>query len=126
MAGAAFTKGLHDFGNGCYGYLQPDGGWGLSNAGLVADSGETLLVDTLMDLALTREMLASMRAAVPAAARIGTVINTHSNPDHTFGNELVAGAAIISSDVCLEEKRAQGQRSEEHTSELQSHHDIVC
>lgn len=35
MAGSAFTKGLHDFGNGCFGYLQPDGGWGLSNAGLV-------------------------------------------------------------------------------------------
>jgi cyclase len=109
MAGSAFTKGLHDFGNGCFGYLQPDGGWGLSNAGLVVDGGESLLVDTLMDLNLTRDMLASMRRAVPATATIGTVVNTHSNPDHTFGNELVAGAQIISSDICLEEMRAQGQ-----------------
>ena len=37
-----FTKGLHDLGNGCFAYLQPDGGWGLSNAGLVVDGGETL------------------------------------------------------------------------------------
>jgi cyclase len=57
MAGSAFTKGLHDFGTGCFGYLQPDGGWGLSNAGLVVDGGEALLVDTLMDLNLTREQV---------------------------------------------------------------------
>ena len=42
----AYTKGLHDLGNGCYAYLQPDGSWGWSNAGLVSDSGESLLVDT--------------------------------------------------------------------------------
>ena len=34
-----YTKGLHELGNGCYAYLQPDGGWGWSNAGLVADAG---------------------------------------------------------------------------------------
>lgn len=22
-----FVEGLHDLGNGCYGYLQPDGSW---------------------------------------------------------------------------------------------------
>ena len=32
-----YTKGLHDLGNGCFAYLQPDGGWGWSNAGLIAD-----------------------------------------------------------------------------------------
>jgi hypothetical protein len=49
-----FKKGLQDFGNGCYAYLQPDGSWGWSNAGLVVDSGQSLLVDTLFDLKLTR------------------------------------------------------------------------
>ena len=52
-----YSKGLHDLGNGCYGYLQPDGSWGWSNAGLVVDGGESLLVDTLFDLKLTRAML---------------------------------------------------------------------
>ena len=85
-----YTKGLHDLGNGCYAYLQPDGSWGWSNAGLVVDSGESLLVDTLFDLKLTAEMLEAMRRAEPkAAARIGTLVNTHSNGDHTFGNQLV-------------------------------------
>ncbi len=93
-----YTKGLHDLGNGCYAYLQPDGTWGYSNSGLVVDGGEALLVDTLMDLKLTREMLDRMRAAVPVSEKIGTLVNTHSNPDHTNGNQLVTGAQIISFD----------------------------
>jgi glyoxylase-like metal-dependent hydrolase (beta-lactamase superfamily II) len=36
-----------------------------------------------------------MRSAVPAARSIDTLVNTHSDPDHTFGNQLVAGAQII-------------------------------
>ncbi len=105
----AYTKGLHDIGNGCYAYLQPDGSWGWSNAGLVVDSGESILVDTLFDLKLTREMLDTMRRAEPkATSRIGTVVNTHSNGDHCFGNELVTGAEIITSRACADEMREDG------------------
>ncbi len=100
-----YTKGLHDLGNGGYAYLQPDGSWGWSNAGLIVDQGETLLVDTLFDLRLTCDMLASMRAAVPAAAHIDRLVNTHANGDHTFGNQLVEGAEIITSKGCAEEMR---------------------
>lgn len=91
-----YTKGLHDIGNGCWAYLLPDGGWGWSNAGLVTDGDESLLVDTLFDLPLTSEMLTIMRKSVPAARRIGTLVNTHANGDHTFGNQLVQGARIVS------------------------------
>lgn len=97
MAKWQYIKGLHDLGNGCHAYLQPEGSWGWSNAGLIADSGETLLVDTLMDVRLTRDMLDEMRRAVPEAAAIGTLVNTHANPDHTFGNQLLQGVAIIAS-----------------------------
>jgi len=92
-----YTKGLHDLGRGCWAWLQPDGGWGWSNAGLVCDGGESLLVDTLFDLRLTAEMLAAMRASIPAAARIGALVNTHANGDHCYGNQLVADARIIAS-----------------------------
>ena len=57
-----YTKGLHDLGNGCFAWLQPDGSWGFSNAGLIVDGDQTLLVDTLFDLKLTGEMLGQMRA----------------------------------------------------------------
>lgn len=102
-----FTKGLHDIGNGCYAYLQPDGGWGWSNAGLIVDGDANLLVDTLFDLKLTREMLAAMRDAVPCAARIGTLVNTHANGDHTFGNQLVDGAQIVTTRETAEEMAAR-------------------
>jgi glyoxylase-like metal-dependent hydrolase (beta-lactamase superfamily II) len=96
MAKWQFTRGLHDLGNGSYAWLQPDGTWGWSNAGLLESQGQTLLVDTLMGLRLTQEMLDEMKGRVPAAARIGKLVNTHANPDHVLGNELVVGAEIIS------------------------------
>jgi hypothetical protein len=90
-------------GNACFAWLQPDGGWGWSNAGLVTDAGASLLVDTLFDLALTREMLAAMRSATPAAARIGVLVNTHANGDHCYGNSLLRDAEIIASRATAEE-----------------------
>lgn len=99
----AYAKGLHDLGDGCWAWLQPDGSWGWSNAGLVVDGDATLLVDTLFDLPLTREMLAAMRRAVPAAARIDVLVNTHANGDHCYGNQLVGGARIVASEACAKE-----------------------
>jgi cyclase len=98
-----YTKGLHDLGRGCFAYLQPDGSWGWSNSGLVADGDQTLLVDTLFDLSLTAQMLKTMRDAVPAARNIRKLVNTHANGDHTFGNQLVQGAEIIACRACAEE-----------------------
>ncbi len=98
-----YTKGLHDLGQGLWAYLQPDGSWGWSNAGLVVDGDQTLLVDTLFDLELTADMLGAMRAAVPASKHIARVVNTHNNGDHVFGNQLVADAEIIASRACAEE-----------------------
>jgi glyoxylase-like metal-dependent hydrolase (beta-lactamase superfamily II) len=87
---------LHELGDGCFAYLQPDGGWGWSNAGLIVGDGVSLLVDTLFDLRLTAEMLESMAPAV-AGAPIATVVNTHANGDHCYGNQLVTDAEIIAS-----------------------------
>ncbi|CAB4899179.1 unannotated protein [freshwater metagenome] len=97
-----FTKGLHELGDGCFAYLQPDGGWGWSNAGLIVGDGVSLLVDTLFDLRLTAEMLASMVPAV-AGAPIATLVNTHANGDHCYGNQLVIGAEIIASESAAHE-----------------------
>ena len=94
----SYVKGLQEVGDGLYAYLQPDGSWGWSNAGLVVDGESTLLVDTLYDLALTEQMLQAMRRAVPAASRIDTLVNTHANGDHCYGNQLVGGARIVASE----------------------------
>ena len=85
MAANDYTLGLHELGNGCFAYLQPDGGWGWSNAGLIVGEGESLLVDTLFDLDLTAAMLDAM-TPVLGNAPIDTVVNTHANGDHCYGN----------------------------------------
>jgi cyclase len=93
-----YQKGLHEIGNGAYAWLAPDGSWGWSNAGLITDGDQSLLVDTLFDLKLTQEMLDAMRAAAPTATgQFDTLVNTHANGDHCHGNELVTGAEIIAS-----------------------------
>jgi len=43
-------------------------------------------------------MLQAMRRAVPAAARIDTLVNTHANGDHCYGNQLLGGARIVASE----------------------------
>jgi glyoxylase-like metal-dependent hydrolase (beta-lactamase superfamily II) len=87
---------LERIGDGAFAYLQ-QGGWGFSNAGLITSDGASLLVDTLYDLRLTREMLATMRRAADAASDIDVVVNTHANGDHCWGNQALPEATIVSS-----------------------------
>ena len=103
----SYDKGLHEVAEGTFAYLQPSGEWGLSNAGIVVDEEESLLVDTLFDRAHTEVMLADMRRVVGRPAeRIDTVLNTHANGDHCWGNELVKDARIVASRACKEEMAA--------------------
>ncbi|MCU1353332.1 MAG: hypothetical protein JWM05_2541 [Acidimicrobiales bacterium] len=97
-----FERGLTEVADGAWAYLQPDGSWGYSNAGLVAGEGTSLLVDTLFDLRLTRTMLAAMDPFLDGRP-IDTLVNTHANGDHTYGNQLLAGARIVASDAAARE-----------------------
>ena len=101
-----FTLGLHELGDACFAYLQPDGGWGWSNAGLIVGDGQSLLVDTLFDLSLTARMLDSM-AQHTERAPVDSLVNTHANGDHCYGNSEVsrrwAGVEIVASTATAEE-----------------------
>ncbi len=99
----AYREGVYELGDSLYAYLQPDGGWGQSNAGLIVDGEHSLLVDTLFDRRLTERMLTAMRRAALAAQSIDVLVNTHANGDHTYGNQLVAGAQIIASQRTADE-----------------------
>lgn len=68
-----------------------------------------MLVDTLFDVPLTREMLAAMKAAEPRAAeRIDMLVNTHHNGDHCFGNSCCEGAEIIAHRLAREAMAHEG------------------
>jgi len=102
----AYERGLHELGDGLHAYLQPDGTWGWSNAGLVTAEGTSLLVDTLFDLNLTRDMLDAMQ---PVTDRnpIAQAFNTHGNGDHWFGNALLPdGIPIVATAGAIEDMRA--------------------
>lgn len=91
-------SGLQQVASRTFAYIQGDGGWGLSNAGLVVgDGGEALLVDTFFDLAHTRALL----DALPTLPTV--VVNTHFNGDHCWGNELVGDVPIVAHDRCREQ-----------------------
>ena len=83
-----YSRGLHEVGKRVWAWTLPDGGFGWSNAGLVVGDGASLLVDTLFDLPLTREMLDAMKP-ITDGAPITDALITHSNGDHTHGNQLL-------------------------------------
>jgi cyclase len=95
---ARFGGGLTEVGPGVHAWLQPNGLLGESNAGLVIGAGVSLLVDTLWDPRLTRRMLAAM-APLIAEAPIETLVNTHSDGDHWWGNQEVSGAEIVATEA---------------------------
>lgn len=108
-----FTKGLHELGDGCFAWLEPDGSWGWSNAGLILGESRSMLVDTLFDVPLTRNMLEGM-ARVVDDRPIATVVNTHSNGDHWFGNQLLRDAEILASTAAAKEMETAGPERLEH------------
>ncbi len=106
-----YTRGLHEVGDRVWAWTLPDGGFGWSNAGLVAGEGASLLVDTLFDLALTREMLAAMKP-ITDRAPITDALITHSNGDHTHGNQLLDRSVRIIAAKDTAEEIAHGMPPE--------------
>ncbi len=115
-----FRGGLHEVAPGVLAWLQPNGDWGESNAAVVVGEGEALLVDTLWTPALTRRMLDAIGRRVDVQIR--TLVNTHSDGDHVWGNQLLAGAEIVATrtaaEIIREEPPAGVQRLRKLSSVL--------
>lgn len=98
---------LHELAEGIHAFLQPPGGWCLSNAGVLAGPDGLVLVDT----AATRARAEALRTAADGLRRgpVRTVINTHSHGDHVYGNFLFAPPAeIIAHELTGPEMQAVG------------------
>ncbi|MGW8379081.1 MBL fold metallo-hydrolase [Streptomyces sp. ODS28] len=87
---------------GVWAYLAGRGGWGWSNAGLVAgDGGAGLLFDTRMTLAQGRELVEAAHAHTP---RLEAAVYSHGNADHTWGSwALGEDTRIVASAATAEE-----------------------
>lgn len=106
-APARFPGGLREIAPRTWAWLQPNGGLGESNAGLVAGDGESLLIDTLWDERLTRRMLGAMAEPL-ADAPLRRAFVTHPDGDHWWGNAALAQEAeICATAACDRAMRAE-------------------
>src|SRR5438105_8575355 len=90
---------LREIGKDVFACLQEDRGLGYSNSGLV-NRGGGLVVDTFWDLAHTRDLVAEYARVWREPAR--RLLNTHSNGDHCWGNQLFPQAEILGHQLCAE------------------------
>ena len=95
-----YREGLHRLSPKAYAWMVPNGSWGETNLGLVDCGGRSLLVDTAWDLAFTHEFLLCARELVEKSP-VECVVNTHSDGDHFWGNQLFAGKRIIGTHACI-------------------------
>lgn len=95
-----YREGLYQVSAGCYAWMVPNGSWGETNIGLIDCNGKSVLVDTCWDLHYTQEMLGTAQAILQRSP-VETVINTHADGDHCWGNQLFAHKEIIATNACI-------------------------
>jgi cyclase len=103
-APAGYTVEVAD---GVFAYVQPDGGWCVSNAGILI--GREAL--TLIDTAATERRARALRATAGrlSGAPVRTIVNTHHHGDHTFGNAMFSpGATVVGHERTRQEMAARG------------------
>lgn len=103
---------LWEVAEGVFAYVQPDGGWCVNNAGLIASGGVGALVDTAATEARSRRLREQVLAGGRSAPAM--LVNTHSHGDHTFGNYLFPEATVYAH----AEARREMQQAELHLTEM--------
>ena len=93
---------MQQLAEGIYAYVQPDGGWCVNNAGVVADAESTVVIDTAATqrrARLLKEEIDKISSRPPSI-----LINTHFHGDHHFGNAEFSPPATV---VAHESARAE-------------------
>ncbi len=100
---------IQEVSDGIYAYLQPDGSWGLNNAGFIVGRNSVTVIDTCFTEARTKAFLEAVHTVTTLPLR--TLLNTHHHGDHTHGNYLLPGATIIAHRLCREMVIERGLRT---------------
>ena len=64
---ANYSGGLQDLGDGVYAWLQPNGGFGESNCGLIVAENESAVIDTCWDHTQAQRFLNAAQSAIQGA-----------------------------------------------------------
>jgi cyclase len=97
---------LSEVSAGVYAYIQPDGTWWINNTGFLVGPQTVISIDSCATQRRTRAYLDAIAAVTAAPVR--TVVNTHHHGDHTFGNCMFPGAAIVAHERARAEAIAFG------------------
>jgi cyclase len=92
---------LVEVSDGVFAYLQPDGTWWINNTGFLVGSQGVTSIDACSTEARTRAYQSAIARVTPRPVRL--LVNTHHHGDHTFGNYLFDGAAIVAHDRARQE-----------------------
>jgi cyclase len=93
--------------SGVYAYVQPDGTWWINNTGFLAGPQGVISIDSCSTSRRTRAYIEAIGTVTRAPVR--AVVNTHHHGDHTFGNSLFPGAALIAHERTREEALTFGR-----------------
>ncbi|HXP18769.1 MAG TPA: MBL fold metallo-hydrolase [Streptosporangiaceae bacterium] len=91
---------------GIFAYIQPDGTWWINNTGFLVGPQGVISIDSCSTRRRTRAYQEAIAAVTPAPVR--AVVNTHHHGDHTFGNCMFPGAAIVAHERARAEAIAFG------------------
>ncbi len=94
-----FKEGLYQPGKFTYSWMVPNGSWGETNLGLIDCKGQSVLIDTAWDLKFTKEWLDAAQGILKQSP-VEYLINTHSDGDHFWGNQLFKDKKIIATHAC--------------------------
>lgn len=97
---------LERLAEGVYAEVHVDGGWGISNAGIVDLGKQTLVFDT----GLTPQAACDLRSAAEllTGRTPDYVVNSHHHNDHIRGNQAFPEAVVVSTARTLELIASQG------------------
>ncbi|WP_018332129.1 MBL fold metallo-hydrolase [Actinomycetospora chiangmaiensis] len=92
--------------DGVFAYVQPNGSWMINNTGFLVARDGVSAIDACSTERRTRAFHDTIAGVSSAPVR--TLVNTHHHPDHTAGNGLFPGAAIVAHENARAEMRTLG------------------
>lgn len=85
---------------GVFAYVQADGTWFVSNAGLIIGKEDAIVIDSLSNEKRVRVFMEEIAKTTDKPVRL--LINTHSHGDHIWTNHFFKEAKVICHERCRE------------------------
>ncbi len=92
---------VEEVADGVFAYIQPDGSWFINNTGFLVGGQGVTSIDACSTERRTAAYLKAIAEVSDKPVRL--LVNTHHHGDHTYGNYLFGGAAIVAHEATRRE-----------------------